>query len=673
MSMGEATSEAVEPAWPKEVKWQGPAAEVKAREFAVQPGERVRVRAPWWLQVDQREASVRFKPRVCGEFSGNVIVREGEKRRGLLVASSVRAAMENRWAGASSALAFSLPSALLAYFVAPLVLFYLLGLYFAMLWWPATPLLLMFGWSVSNGRRFLGRAVLCWMLTTALAVGLFALFLYVAETTRIFGAGPDKMEGRICRVAVAGAALLGAVGAGSLSRKLLWPGLAGGVLCAVGLLSLWLSNVGDGPGGGELLVVMLVQTAVMWPLLLLAPWVGATLPPVDLESPVLSKRGLITLMLLLLSVPAGLAYTYQFHKPSALYTKERPFIPVIPFGAATEPGAILWELPTNNRYEHIVYSPSQIETSPAESSVYVTARSIYRVDYHAGLLEEIRPGGWHLNLSPSGKLFFQRDHVIFAFRDGKRLWFHACDEGVSDLQLTTQEKLVITRKNDLDQLNTDGKMEWTFGVSKTEDRFEQVIIDTGGNIYAGLGWFLYNLDSRGNSRPGSPWKVSYLDWEMALVGSANPVVVVASIYEEMPFFLNDTAAYLGVTGYTTNGEQIFQSLEPFILFASDAQFAYGRTGHGIFRMNTRGERQLLHTLPEKPFRHTILKEGRIYALTYGKLYVIKAEGGLEAEFPVEERIIELRAVEGDKIYAVAKSSAMALQGLPPLATRSGAR
>ena len=665
MSMDEATSPAVESAWPKEVKWEAPAAELKAREFAVHPGHPVRVRAPWWLEVERSEASVRLKPRVCGDFAGHVVVREGEKWRGLLVASSVRAGVENRWAGAGTALAFSLPAAFLAYFFTPLVLLWWLGAIFAMLWWPATPLLLMFGWIVSYGRRFLGRAVLCWMFTTALAGGLFALFLYVAETTGIFGAGPDKLEGRICAVALPAAALLGAVGGGTLARKLLWPGLVGGVLWAVGLLSLWLSNVGDGPGGSELLIVMLVQTALMWPVLLLAPWVGATLPPVEVESPVLSKRGLIILMLLLVCLPVGLACIYQFHKPSALYTKERPFNPVISFGAVAAPGTILWELPTDNRYEHIVYAPSQIETSPTQSSVYVAAQWIYRVDYQAGLVEEIRPGGWHLNLASSGELYFQRDHVIFAFRDGKRLWFHACEEVGSDLLVTAQGKFVVTRRKQLEQLDPERKVEWTFRVSKTDDWFEQVIIDVQGNIYAGLGSSLYTLDSRGNSRPGSPWNINYFDWKMALVGPANPVIVVASIYEEMPSYLNNVAAHVGATGYSQNGGQIFHSIEPFILFASDAQFAYGRNGHGIFRMNTQGERELLHTLAEKPFNRVILKDGRIYALTRGKLHVIKAEGGLETEFPVDGRIIELRAVQGDQIYAVAKSSAIALQGLPP--------
>ena len=69
---------------------------------------------------------------------------------------------------------------------------------------------------------------------------------------------------------------------------------------------------------------ILLETSLVLPLLLLAPWIGARIPPLAIAPTMLGKRLAIALITALGCITMALGYAYQLQKPSALAVTRKP-------------------------------------------------------------------------------------------------------------------------------------------------------------------------------------------------------------------------------------------------------------------------------------------------------------------------------------------------------------
>jgi len=645
---------------PAEIRWQPTsAAQAETQEFFFGADTALKVRAPWWLHAEISQGRLKLLPKVCGAFSGKLAVRIRKDWHIATVTSWVAAAPENRWAGAAMALTSALPGSFLAFLFSPLFSVAYLNILFGPLWVAVTPFLVLVPWSARlAGKWFLFRATLAWL------VGIGAFLGMTYWLTRLAIPGPPKqLSLRDFYFLCAPGAIAGIFAGWCLSGNLRLPGLAAGVVYPASALFVfhWVT-IANLPG---LVLSSLLETSLVLPLLLLAPWIGAWVPPLAIRPTMPGKRAVIALTTALGGITVALGYAYQLQKPSALSVARKPLqkpsalsvtreplnARVSFASASATPGQTLWEFPTK-------YAPRQIVTSPSSSAVYVVARQIHKIEHDLNSYLEIgtRPV-WPVIAGKNDTIYFCSRTVVFAFRNDKKLWSQDGPNVWFDLVTDANENFIAISNYQITSLNASGKPQWSYPEKPAILYFVHGVTDASGNIYIyALRGRVFAIDSQGKLQWERQLQIEYDPFSnpenMCIMNSPTPLLVIGSAN--------------GSTAFDAKGDLRFLASQPFKVFGCDENFCYGSDAQGsIYRMDGTGARQLLYTSVDPLIGRLLLgADQRIYALTRAKLTVIKLNGEVEVTFPVSDKLTSLMAVKGNRIYGITQSSALALQGWP---------
>jgi hypothetical protein len=631
---------------PGEIRWApGSPGEAETKEFFFGADTPLKIRAPWWLHAEAQAGRLKLRPKVCGAFSGELAVCIGRDWHLTRVASAVRAAAENRWAGAAMALTSALPGAAIIYLLAPLTMMWPIGLFVALFAVGVAPLVMAAVWSARlAGPRFLLRATLAWIATVA----VFSAFVYCLSRMDLPGSSIFFSKGVSARhflLLGAPGAVAGIIGAWCLAPgQLRLPGLAAGLLYPASAIfaTHWVEVARMGPLTGS----VLFGTALILPLLLLAPWTGSRLPPAKVAPGSSQKRIAIGLATVFGCVLLALGLGYQQQKPAAVSVTRKPLNARVTGGA----GETVWELPMK-------YPARKIVTTPGSSAVYVLGSDILKIEPDRNSFLEIRTRALpHLSGGKNDIVYFSSLGVLFAFRNDKVLWSRGSTDTWFDVTADPDGNVIAIGDGQLMSLTMDGKERWRYPENPRAFHFICGVTDAAGNVYVvTISNEIFAFDSQRRLRWNKPLQIRFDPFkhpeQMCSMTSSPALLVVGSDG--------------GAIAFDPAGEVQFVSPQPFRLFRCDENFAYGSDQKAIHRIDRAGGRQVLYTSPD-PLVGRVLAGAadRIYALTAGKVAVLKLNGEVETSFPVSGKVVSLIGVAGDQIIGITASSVLALKKSP---------